>query len=78
MLEKDIEKLEGVEVTIGKENRIPGLNDLSFIKTAYKLDGNPVGVLGIIGPKRMEYSKMISLVTLVATTVNRILKKISD
>ncbi|MDI6641494.1 MAG: heat-inducible transcriptional repressor HrcA [Elusimicrobiota bacterium] len=78
ILEGDFEKLEGVKVTIGKEHRISALKELSIIKTAYKLNEIPVGVLGIIGPKRMPYSKMISLVEFISSTVNKILEKIAS
>jgi len=77
MLEKDIEKIKGVEVTIGKENKLPALNELSFIKTVYKVGDSPLGVLGIIGPKRMEYSKMISIVNLIGEMTNQLLNKYS-
>ncbi|PIZ13189.1 MAG: heat-inducible transcription repressor HrcA, partial [Elusimicrobia bacterium CG_4_10_14_0_8_um_filter_37_32] len=49
---------------------------VSLIKTVYKLGEEPVGILGIIGPKRMEYPKMISLVNFVASTINKIFNKI--
>jgi len=75
MLEKDIEKIKGVKVTIGEENKLPALNELSFIKTVYSVDNGPLGVLGIMGPKRMEYSRMIAIVNLVGEMTSQLLKK---
>ncbi|MBU2568079.1 MAG: heat-inducible transcriptional repressor HrcA [Elusimicrobia bacterium] len=75
MLEADIDKLEGVQVLIGLEHKIPELREMSLIRTSYKIGGNPVGVLGIIGPKRMEYSRMISLVDYVGRMVNKMIER---
>lgn len=71
------EKFPGVRVKIGAENRSPDLKNLSLISSTYTLGDRRVGVLGIIGPKRMEYSKMMSLVQemshAVTTAMNRML-----
>jgi len=77
MLDKDMEKIKGVEVTIGNENKMPELMELSFIKTVYKVGDSPMGVLGIIGPKRMEYSKMISIVNFIGELTSQSIKKFS-
>jgi heat-inducible transcriptional repressor len=49
-------------VRIGVESGIPELAGLSLITTTYKKDDKVVGVLGILGSKRMEYSRMMNLV----------------
>jgi len=77
ILEKDLDKLKGVDVKIGKEHELPELKDVSLIRTVYKIKETPLGVLGIIGPKSMEYSKMISLVDFVSSAVNKLLEKFS-
>ncbi len=77
VLEKDLDKLKGIEVRIGKEHNLPELRDISLIRTVYKMKDKPLGVLGIIGPKRMEYSKMISLVDFVSSVVNKLLERIA-
>ena len=63
-----------VNVRIGSENQMKALQNLSVVSTTYHLGGNTVGVLGILGPKRMEYSKMISLVDYVSQIVNKFVK----
>jgi heat-inducible transcriptional repressor len=63
-----------VSVRIGSENQVKALENLSVISSTYHLGDNTVGVLGILGPKRMEYSKMIALVDYVSQIVNKFVK----
>ncbi len=53
---------EGVMVYIGSENPMRILEDCSLVTANYKYKDKVVGTLGIIGPKRMDYSKVISVV----------------
>ncbi|MDR1662937.1 MAG: heat-inducible transcriptional repressor HrcA [Endomicrobium sp.] len=64
----------GINVKIGSENAVAELKNLSVITTVYKNDDRVVGVLGIIGPKRMEYKKMMSLVSRVSEMLNNFFK----
>jgi heat-inducible transcriptional repressor len=64
-----------INVKIGSENTLDGLKDLSIITTAYKNKEHVVGVLGIIGPKRMEYEKMMSLVNRISEMLSRFFKE---
>jgi heat-inducible transcriptional repressor len=66
-----------INVKIGSENTLDGLKDLSMITTAYKNSECAVGVLGIIGPKRMEYEKMMSLVNRISEMLNRFFEEIA-
>jgi heat-inducible transcriptional repressor len=61
LLDKFDESKTGIRVLIGKEMEDVQLEDYSFIVSSYKF-GNADGSIGIIGPKRMPYSKMMSLV----------------
>ncbi|HOW28927.1 MAG TPA: heat-inducible transcriptional repressor HrcA [Elusimicrobiota bacterium] len=65
-----------VMVRIGTENRIPGLQNVSLVTSTYHIKDRPVGVLGIIGPRRMEYSKMIAIVGSVSRLVSKVLSKL--
>ena len=47
---------------IGRESGLPELMGLSLVTTTYSHQGRSIGVLGILGSKRMEYSRMMSLV----------------
>jgi heat-inducible transcriptional repressor len=64
----------GLNVKIGSENTLAEFKDLSVVTTVYKSDKCAVGVLGIIGPKRMEYEKMMSLVSKVSEMLNNFFK----
>jgi len=70
--------LEGTEtknglttVTIGEESKIDDLKDYSVVTTNYSV-GDLAGTIGVLGPKRMEYSKMIPLVDFVAKTISNL------
>lgn len=62
-----------VFISIGKENEDQKLLDYSLITKEYKI-GDVSGHLGIIGPKRMEYSKVIAIVDYVAKMLTETLK----
>jgi heat-inducible transcriptional repressor len=62
---------EGVHVTIGEEHRDgQKLRSISIVTSAFTLGGGH-GVVGVIGPKRMPYSKLISIVDFMAKTLSR-------
>ena len=61
---------EGVKVLIGKEMQHEQLKDYSLVVSNYEL-GSAKGSIGIIGPKRMNYSKMLSLVEYVSTMISK-------
>jgi heat-inducible transcriptional repressor len=58
-------------VSIGAESGLPELRDLSLVTTTYKYHDRVVGVLGILGSKRMEYSRMMSLVEYLSDFVSQ-------
>ena len=64
---------EGIHILIGSENRDPGLKGLTLISSAYRYQDEPIGTLGILGPTRMEYGRMIPLVDHIAKVVSDIL-----
>ena len=64
-----------VKVLIGSEASCAEFKDLSLVTSVYKDGDTPIGVLGIIGPKRMEYPKMMALVRAVSHIVNTMLAK---
>ena len=63
-----------VNVIFGEDLNIPGLEDFSFVFSVYTL-GNAKGVMGVIGPKRMEYSRTVGLVEYVSEEVKQLLEK---
>ena len=66
-------KEEGIHVIIGGESDIKEMSDMSIITSTYRVGEQSFGVLGVIGPIRMNYSKIIPLVTYAANTVTNIL-----
>lgn len=57
---------DDMQVFIGSEAGIEGLDDFSIISAPYGSKDNTLGVLGVIGPTRMEYSKVIATVDITA------------
>lgn len=51
---------DGVSVKIGLETGIKEMEDCSLITTTYHIGGKPLGVIGVIGPKRMDYENAIT------------------
>jgi heat-inducible transcriptional repressor len=62
-----------VHVRIGAENRISELNELSLVAAGYSRDGEPAGIVGLLGPKRMDYGRAIPMVDLTARNISRLL-----
>ena len=69
-------KSNDINVLIGSESECKDLQHLSVVSSIYKDGNNPIGILGIIGPKRMEYPKMLALVKTVSAIVNKMLTKV--
>ncbi|MCC6993451.1 MAG: heat-inducible transcription repressor HrcA [Deltaproteobacteria bacterium] len=64
---------ERIQVYIGAENEAAGLADVSVIAVPYGPEDRPIGTLGVIGPTRMNYSKVIGLVDFTAQIVSDVL-----
>ncbi|MCM3471163.1 heat-inducible transcriptional repressor HrcA [Brevibacillus borstelensis] len=64
---------EGLTVRIGQENQLDAIKQCSIITTSYSLGGKPVGMVGILGPTRMEYSKVITVLNYLAEGLSQML-----
>ncbi|MEK9953348.1 MAG: heat-inducible transcriptional repressor HrcA [Curvibacter sp.] len=53
---------EGVRIFIGGESQVVPYEELSVVSAPYEVDGQVVGTLGVIGPTRMPYDRMIQIV----------------
>lgn len=60
----------GIHILIGDENRYTELKDFSLITFKNIVDGKELGTIGIIGPKRMNYSKVISIIKYINQQLN--------
>ena len=61
------------KILIGEENHIEDMSDLSFVLSSYKYGERTLGVVGIIGPKRMNYTEIIPIVEYTAKTISHLL-----
>ncbi len=66
-------RAEGVRIYIGGESEIVPFEDLSIVSRSYEVDGQMVGTLGVIGPTRMPYERMIRIVDITAKLVSNAL-----
>lgn len=65
---------EGVKIFIGHEAGFEGFGDCSVITAPYSVSGQTVGVLGVIGPARMNYDRVIPVVDMTARLLGDALK----
>ena len=75
LFKNEFSEKENVKVFIGNENLYPEMNNWSIVSAAYKTGDCPVGLLGIIGPKRMEYSRIIAEVDYISRMANKLLEQ---
>lgn len=66
---------DGVVVTIGHENKYSGIQDCSMVQATYRVDGQEIGTLAVLGPTRMEYGKIIAVLEFMHSHLGVILKK---
>ncbi|MEY2801717.1 MAG: putative transcriptional regulator HrcA (Heat-inducible transcription repressor hrcA), HrcA family [Pseudomonadota bacterium] len=64
---------EGVRIYIGGESQVVPFEELSVVSAPYEVDGHVVGTLGVIGPTRMPYDRMIQIVDITAKLVSNAL-----
>ncbi len=60
-------------IRIGKENEIDELKDMSVITATYRVGDTNLGSFGVIGPTRMNYAKVLSVMNLVGASINELL-----
>lgn len=70
-------KIGEVNVIFGEELAVKGLEDYSFVYSVYNLNNSP-GVIGVMGPKRMSYSKTMGLIQHITKEVNKVIKQIKE
>jgi transcriptional regulator of heat shock response len=66
---------EGVQVHIGKESGLGDLEDVSLVVKDWYLGDHPIGGVAVVGPTRMRYAKVVSVVDFVADSVSEITEK---
>jgi heat-inducible transcriptional repressor len=64
---------KALKIHIGSENKHYGVNELSVITAGFKLKDESVGRLGVVGPRRIEYDRVVPVVELLSSTVTKML-----
>ena len=67
----------GVEISIriGPENELPELSDCSIVTASYRMGDQSTGTLGIIGPTRMDYSRVITVLHFMGNAISQLLSE---
>jgi len=76
ILEKQIEK-EGITILIGEEIDNEKVTGYSLVASSYRIGNKPVGAVGVIGPTRMDYEKVVPLVDYTGKAVSGLLTRMS-
>ena len=76
-LRKLISRDGGMEISIriGPENQVPALNDCSIVTASYRVGDHSNGTLGIIGPTRMNYNRVISVLEFMGRALSDVLSE---
>jgi heat-inducible transcriptional repressor len=79
LLINDLYNDNDIVIQIGNENIIEGIKDCSLVAASYSVGNHIIGTIGIIGPTRMEYSKVVSSMNYIRNKINQeILKLLGD
>jgi len=68
-------RAQGVQIYIGGESKLVPLDELSMVVAPYEVDGRVVGTLGVIGPTRMAYERVIPIVDITAKLLSNALSR---
>ena len=66
-------KADGISVFIGEESGYSSLGECSIVASPYAAEGKTIGTLGVIGPTRMAYNDIISVVDITAKLLSKAL-----
>ncbi len=66
---------EGVQIFIGGESGVSAPDDVSVVTAPYRIDGEVVGTVGVIGPTRMAYDRVIPIVDVTAKLLSSALSQ---
>lgn len=65
---------DGIIVKIGQENKCIDIHNCSVVQATYRIDGEVVGKVAVLGPTRMEYGRIIALLKFMHTHLGNLLK----
>lgn len=79
ILINNLDRNNDIIIQIGNENVIESIKDCSLVTTSYNVGDKVIGTIGIIGPTRMEYSKVVSSMNYIKKKINQeILRLLGD
>ncbi|HLS07634.1 heat-inducible transcriptional repressor HrcA [Lentibacillus sp.] len=64
---------DGIKVTIGHENKVDAIKECSLITATYEMNEEQMGTIALLGPTRMEYKKVITLLDALSTEMSDVL-----
>ena len=70
-------EMDGIRTMIGEEIENSRVTGCSVVATPYKIGNRNVGVIGVLGPTRMDYEKVVPLVDYTGRVVSDLLTKMS-
>jgi len=65
-------------ITIGKDENSQGIEDCAVVSVKYTINGEEIGHAGVIGPDRMDYSKVMSVLNYIGKTLDIVAHKDND
>ncbi|WMI81642.1 heat-inducible transcriptional repressor HrcA [Anaerotignum sp. MB30-C6] len=71
-------KSNDLQILIGSENTVQSMKDCSVITATYKLSDDTRGTIGIVGPTRMDYSQVVSVLNGMVQNIERVLRNLTD
>lgn len=69
---------EALNIVIGTENRIQAFKDCSLVTATYRINGENIGSIGVIGPVRMNYDHVVSVMNFLSKELNKQLNSSSE
>jgi heat-inducible transcriptional repressor len=69
---------DGVQIYLGEDSEFGPLEGCSMVSSTYKVGNRVVGALGVIGPTRMAYDRVIPLVDVTAKLIGKALKTLES
>lgn len=68
----------GVQITIGHEHQQAEMQECSMVTATYSIGGDVIGTVGVVGPTRLDYSKVVSAVGVMAESLSEVLTQLSQ
>ncbi len=75
-MDHEVASSNDVIVRIGEENDCPGLKNYSVVAKKFLYDGEPIGTIGVVGPKRMRYSHVVAAVENITDQLDELLSSL--